>query len=192
MDTKSFRGTYDFQVNYAGYMFPFQARSVRGYGSAFKQRVREMEPGLLMMGGYCKVTGHPDNRVTVDSNTKDAHGIPIPVVHFRFHDLDKEIYGAMRASALEMTDRLKADVTQTPPPALSGFASHENGTVRMGTDPKTSALNSYCQSHDVKNLFVTDGSTFPTSAEKNPTLTIMALSLRAADYIKDKRRRREL
>ncbi|MES1258541.1 MAG: GMC oxidoreductase, partial [Acidobacteriota bacterium] len=63
---------------------------------------------------------------------------------------------------------------------------------RMGTDPKTSALNSFCQSHDVRNLFVTDGSTFPTSSEKNPTLTIMALSLRAADYIKDKRRRREL
>ena len=191
-ETKSYRGTYDYQVNYAGYLFPFQARSIRGYGSQFKQRVREMEPGLLMMGGYCKVTSHPDNRVTVDPNTKDAHGIPIPVVKFRFHDQDKEIYAAMRTSALEMTDRLKADVTQLPPAELSGFASHENGTVRMGTDPKTSVLNSWCQSHDVKNLFVTDGSTFPSSSEKNPTLTIMALSLRAADYIKDKRRRREL
>ena len=71
-------------------------------------------------------------------------------------------------------------------------ASHENGTVRMGNDRKTSALNSFCQSHDVKNLFVTDGSTFPTSSEKNPTLTIMALSLRASDYIKECRKRGEL
>jgi choline dehydrogenase-like flavoprotein len=191
-DTESFRGTYDFQVNYSGYMFPFQARSVRGYGSAFKKRVRDMQPGFLMLGGFCKVTSHADNRVTVDPHTTDAHGIPIPVVQFRFHDMDKEIYSAMRTSALEMSDRLKAEVTSAPPAEPSGFASHENGTVRMGTDPKSSALNSFCQSHDVKNLFVTDGSTFPSSAEKNPTLTIMALSLRAADYIKDRRRKGEL
>jgi choline dehydrogenase-like flavoprotein len=191
-DTSSYRGTYDFQVNYAGYMFPHQAHSVRGYGSAFKKRVREMESGFLMLGGFCKVTAHPDNRVTVDPNRKDAHGIPIPVVQFRFHEADKEIYASMRASAIAMTERLKADVTQLPPIQPSGFASHENGTVRMGRDPKTSALNGFCQSHDVKNLFVTDGSTFPTSSEKNPTLTIMALSLRAADRIKELRKRREL
>jgi choline dehydrogenase-like flavoprotein len=62
----------------------------------------------------------------------------------------------------------------------------------MGANPRTSALNAICQSHDVKNLFVTDGSTFPTSAEKNPTLTIMALSLRASEYMIDKRRKGEL
>lgn len=191
-DTKSWRGTYGFQVNYDGYMFPFQARAVHGYGSAFKKRVREMQPGFLMAGGFCKVTAHPDNRVTVDPNSKDAHGIPIPVVRFRFHEMDKEIYGSMRASALAMTERLKGDVTALPAENPSGFASHENGTVRMGNDKKTSALNSFCQSHDVKNLFVTDGSTFPTSSEKNPTLTIMALSLRAADHIKESMKRREL
>ena len=191
-DTKSYRGSYDFQVNYQGYMFPFQARNLRGYGSDFKRRVRDMQSGFLMMGGYCKVTAHPDNRVTVDPDKKDAHGIPIPVVQFRFRDMDKEIYAAMRHSALTMTEHLKADVTALPPLNPSGFASHENGTVRMGSDKNLSALNSYCQSHDVKNLFVTDGSTFPTSSEKNPTLTIMALSLRAADYIKQSRKRGEL
>ncbi len=76
--------------------------------------------------------------------------------------------------------------------APGGFASHEVGTVRMGNDPRRSVLNGYCQAHEVKNLFVTDGSTFTTSSEKNPTLTIMALSLRAADYIKDQRRKGEL
>lgn len=191
-DAKSWRGTYDFQVNYSGYLFPFQAHSVQGYGSSFKKRVREMEPGFLMFGGFCKVTGHAENRVTVDPNSTDAHGIPIPVVRFRFHEQDKEIYASMRHSSLAMTERMKCDITQLPPEAPSGFASHENGTVRMGSDPKISALNSYCQSHDVKNLFVTDGSTFPTSAEKNPTLTIMALSLRAADHIKELRKRGEL
>ena len=70
-------------------MFPYQARAVRGYGAEFKRRVREMQSGFLMMGGYCKVTAHPDNRVTVDPNRKDAHGIPIPVVRFRFHEMDR-------------------------------------------------------------------------------------------------------
>jgi choline dehydrogenase-like flavoprotein len=73
-----------------------------------------------------------------------------------------------------------------------GFASHEVGTARMGTDPRTSVLNSFCQAHDVKNLFVTDGSAFTTSSEKNPTLTILALSLRASEYIAQQRRLGEL
>ena len=76
--------------------------------------------------------------------------------------------------------------------APDGFASHEVGTVRMGKNPKTSVLNSFCQTRDVKNLFVTDGSCFTTCSEKNPTLTIMALSVRAADYIKEQRRRGNL
>src|SRR5271170_4093898 len=116
---------------------------------------------------------------------------PSPV-HFRYSELDKEIYTSMRNSAVAITERLKCDVTQLPGEQPSGFASHENGTVRMGNDPKSSVLNSFCQSHDIKNLFVTDGSTFPTSSEKNPTLTIMALSLRASDYIKERRKRGEL
>jgi choline dehydrogenase-like flavoprotein len=62
----------------------------------------------------------------------------------------------------------------------------------MGKNPRTSILNSFCQAREVKNLFVTDGSCFTTSSEKNPTLTIMALSLRAADYIKQQRRRGDL
>jgi choline dehydrogenase-like flavoprotein len=62
----------------------------------------------------------------------------------------------------------------------------------MGKNPKTSVLNGYCQAHEVNNLFVTDGSCFTTSSEKNPTLTIMALSLRASEYIKEQRRKGQL
>jgi len=95
-------------------------------------------------------------------------------------------------SLVELCARLKATVFTHIGQEPSGFASHEVGTVRMGKDPRTSSLNSFCQSHEVKNLFVTDGSCFTTSSEKNPTLTIMALSARAADYIKRQRRLGEL
>jgi choline dehydrogenase-like flavoprotein len=67
--------------------------------------------------------------------------------------------------------------------ADGGVIIHEVGGARMGSSPKTSAVNGYCQAHDVKNLFVTDGACFVTNADKNPTLTIMALTWRASEYL---------
>jgi choline dehydrogenase-like flavoprotein len=67
--------------------------------------------------------------------------------------------------------------------ADGGVIIHELGTARMGNNPKTSVLNGYCQAHDVKNLFVTDAASFVTNPDKNPTLTIMALTWRASDYL---------
>jgi choline dehydrogenase-like flavoprotein len=182
-------GAFDFQINFSGNMFPYQAHKVRGYGSSFKNTVRRMQPGFLMMGGFGKVQARPENRVTVDADRKDAFGIPIPVVRFRFASDDLAVYRALRQAGEAICSRLKGTVTETFGERPGGFASHEVGTARMGKDPKTSVLNSFCQSHDVKNLFVTDGSSFTTSSEKNPTLTIMALSLRATDYIREQRRR---
>ena len=170
----------------------FRSYRVPGYGPKFKDTVRRMQPGFLMLGGFGKVEARAENRVTVDPEKKDAFGIPIPVVRFRFSDLDRSVFQAMRQTGEEICTRLKGTVTERFGDQPGGFASHEVGTARMGKDPRTSVLNSFCQSHDVKNLFVTDGSCFTTSAEKNPTLTIMALSLRAADYIRDQRRKGEL
>lgn len=183
---------YGFQVNYSGFMFPRQAKRIPGYGADFKQRVRDMQSAPLSFGGWGKVLAQPGNRVTVDPAKPDVFGIPTPVVHFRFGDFDMETYGHMTAALREMCDRLKGTSFLNFGPRPGGFASHEVGTVRMGRDPKTSALNSYCQSHEVKNLFVTDGSSFTTFSEKNPTLTIMALSMRTAEYIAKARKRGEL
>jgi choline dehydrogenase-like flavoprotein len=73
-----------------------------------------------------------------------------------------------------------------------GAIIHELGTVRMGSDPKTSALNKNCQAHDVKNLFVADAAPFVTNPDKNPTLTIMALSWKTSEYLLDQAKRGEL
>ncbi|HXW13059.1 MAG TPA: GMC family oxidoreductase, partial [Terriglobia bacterium] len=132
------------------------------------------------------------NRVTVDPHRVDAHGIPIPVVQFRFGDNDLAMWHDLNRSLEEIGSNLNARVFIGAAKGPGGFGSHEVGTIRMGKDPKTSVLNSYCQAHEVKNLFVTDGSSFTTTSEKNPTLTIMALSLRAAEYIKEQRRKGEL
>jgi choline dehydrogenase-like flavoprotein len=187
-----YAGGWGIQVNFASYMFPYQAHRLRGYGAGFKARVRQMQPGYLFLGCFGKVTASERNYVTVDPNQHDAYGIPVPVVHFRFSDNDYALWRSANRSLLEMASHLRGTVFPNFGRAPSGFASHEVGTVRMGRNPKTSVLNSFCQAHDVKNLFVTDGSAFTTSSEKNPTLTIMALSLRAADYIKRQRKLGEL
>jgi choline dehydrogenase-like flavoprotein len=73
-----------------------------------------------------------------------------------------------------------------------GVIIHELGTARMGANPKTSALNKYCQAHDVKNVFVTDAAAFVTNPDKNPTLTIMALSWRASEHLIDQAKKNQL
>ena len=70
--------------------------------------------------------------------------------------------------------------------------NHELGGCRMGRDPRTSVVNAFCRTHDVPNLYVVDGSVFPSASEKNPTHTIMALAVRAADHIAERLRKGDL
>ncbi|MGH9447431.1 MAG: GMC oxidoreductase, partial [Terriglobia bacterium] len=189
---RNYVGGWGLQVNYGSYMFPGQALRIPGYGAGFKQRVRNMQPGFLLFGSWGKTLSTPGNYVTVDPDRRDDCGIPIPVVHYRFVENDYKLWRAANESKLEICSQLKGQVFPDFGDAPRGFASHAVGTIRMGHNPQTSVLNGFCQARDVNNLFVTDGSCFTTSSEKNPTLTIMALSMRAADYIKEQRRRGEL
>ncbi|GAB4421060.1 MAG: hypothetical protein OHK0021_24890 [Bryobacter sp.] len=100
----------------------------------------------------------------------------------------------MYDSALEIMTAAKAEILPYERGWIDrlGSAIHEHGTCRMGDDPKRSALNKFNQAHEVKNLFVVDGSSFPTATEKNPTLTILALSMRATDYLAGELKKRNL
>jgi choline dehydrogenase-like flavoprotein len=180
---REYVGGFHYQLNYRGYMFPFQAQYLKGFGEPFKKQVRELQPGFVHFGAWGKVLAEPQNRVTVDPHQLDAFGIPVPVLHFRFGDNDRALWKDMAQKAHEILETAKAKVIVNTTSEPVGFGSHEAGTVRMGKDPRTSVLNSYCQAHDVKNLFVVGGSSFTTYPEKNPTLTIMALAVRTARYI---------
>ena len=96
-------------------------------------------------------------------------------------------------SAPRRRSKPSGDVEQ-PSGSIStgGAIIHELGTVRMGSDPKTSALNANCQAHEVKNLFVADAAPFVTNPDKNPTLTIMALAWRTSEYLLDQAKKMEL
>ena len=76
--------------------------------------------------------------------------------------------------------------------AAGGTIIHELGGARMGADARSSVLNAWCQAHDVKNLFVADGAPFVSQADKNPTWTILALSMRTSDYIADQMKKKAL
>ena len=106
----SYVGGWGFQVNYSSYMFPQQATRLPGYGAAFKQQVRRMQPGYLSFGGWGKVTAEPGNRVTVDPSRVDAHGIPMPVVHFRFSENDRALWQACQQSMMEVASHMKGPV----------------------------------------------------------------------------------
>jgi choline dehydrogenase-like flavoprotein len=190
---KQYRGGFGLQMNFMSYMKPYHASYLKGYGAEFKRRVRELHPAHSMMTGFGKVTATPDNRVTLHPARKDANGLPVPVVHFRWSGNDRALHADMRETAKRIYEAAGVELLEQPGAETpSGFASHEVGCVRMGKDPKTSVLNENNQTREVKNLFVVDGSSFTTFPEKNPTLTIVALALRTAGKILDLKRRGEV
>jgi choline dehydrogenase-like flavoprotein len=127
-----------------------------------------------------------ENHVRIDKDVKDAYGIP--ALHIEARDGDNEKH--LRKDAADTIEEVfheagweiicKTD--QVNPP---GYSIHEVGTCRMGNDPKKSVLNKWCQSHDVKNIFVVDGASFVTAGWQNPTMTILSLSMRASEYLAD-------
>ncbi|MCI0337997.1 MAG: GMC family oxidoreductase [Acidobacteria bacterium] len=189
---KDYVGGFGMQINYASWMWPHHARSVRGFGSSYKQLVRDLQPAMFQVGAFGKVEQRYENRVTVDPSKVDKFGIPIPIINFKWSENDLNLFKDMRESLFEVIETCNVEMVLRGDDKPGGFASHEVGTCRMGADPQRSVLNSYCQTHEIKNLFVIDGSCFTTFPEKNPTLTIAALAVRSARYIAQQRKKGEL
>jgi choline dehydrogenase-like flavoprotein len=129
------------------------------------------------------------NRITLHPTQKDQYGLPIPNVHFDDHANDL----AMRAHAFRQGTAVyqavgAAKVIETPPYP----STHNLGTNRMSEKPRDGVVNKWGQTHDVANLFISDGSQFTTGGASNPTLTIVTLAIRQAEYIVDLLGRREI
>lgn len=171
-----------------------QARQIPGFGAEFKKLVRDNPREIpWSLGAWCEMLPQYENKVTIDPNKVDAWGIPALHVECKHGDNER----AMAKDALEAIQemgeaagfqRLYANSTPAPP----GFCIHEVGTARMGADPKKSVLNKWNQTWDVKNVFVTDGAAFVSQGCQNPTLTMMAITARACDYIASELKRGEL
>ncbi len=170
------------------------AGGLTGWGVKLKQQVRELYGSTISLRGYGERLPDYNNYFEIDPDNKDAYGIPQVRFHAGAKDNDlkmmEDMYGWMeqilRACGAEIV-RYKKYLEPM------GDATHECGSARMGTDPKTSVLNPFCQSHDVKNLFVTDASCFVSlPGTHGITSWIMALSWRAAEYLAEQMKRGEL
>ncbi len=167
-------------------MFPTHAEHTPGYGAAFKRAVRERWPYPIRLFAWGECLARYENHVRINYEKKDRWGIPVLHIECAFGDNELKMMKDAVDTAQEMLRAAGAEITEvnyTPRPP--GTCIHEIGTARMGTDPKTSVLNKWNQSWDVKNLFVTDGASFPSSGCANPTLTMMAVTARACEYILD-------
>ncbi len=163
----------------------FWAKQMPGYGADFKKRVKDCFPALMAMHPYGEVLPYRHNRVRVDGTPNDQYGVPIAKLEYRTGENEQRMLKEMYDMAESIFRAAKAEMLPFTRGAIDSYGSaiHEHGTCRMGDDPKRSALNKFNQMHDVKNVFVMDGSSFTTASEKNPTLTILALAWRASDYL---------
>lgn len=161
-----------------------------GYGASLKDDYRRYYGATIGFAGRGECIAREDNYCEIDPKVVDKWGIP--VLRFNYTWSDHEIKQAkhMQDTFEQLIHEMGGTPLGTKPGAETmygletpGRIIHEVGTTRMGDDPKRSVLNKYNQAHDVKNLFVVDGGPFVSQADKNPTWTILALSLRASEYI---------
>jgi choline dehydrogenase-like flavoprotein len=162
-----------------------------GFGQQYKKKVRAAAPAFVALGCQGQTMASASNFVDLDPEVRDGFGLPAIRLHFRVGNYELAMMRDMRAVTRAIVEAAEGVVIN--PGAAGGVdASHYVGTCRMGTDPARSVLNEHCQSHDVKNLFIVDGSSFPYYPEKNPTETVIAVSLRAAEYLGEQLRKGNL
>ena len=154
-----------------------------GFGARYKAAVRQGHWNINL-GLWAECLARKENYVEIDRDRVDAWGIPVLRIHAEYGDNEKKLWQDGREQAGAMLEAAGAkNVHLTGQHSVPGFCIHEIGTARMGADPKTSVVNPYCQAHDVENIFVTDGACWVSSGCQNPTLTMMAITVRACEYI---------
>jgi len=152
-------------------------------GAALKESMTE--PGGWEMGLYAfgECLPYADNRITLNHNKKDKWGRPVIAIDCEFKENEKLMHEDMANTAKELLANAGfKNISVSSNMSFPGNANHEMGIARMGKDPKTSVLNSFNQMHEVKNVFITDGSCMTSGNCVNPSLTYMALTARACDY----------
>jgi choline dehydrogenase-like flavoprotein len=176
-----------------------QKKEAGGYGKSLKEDYRFFYGAGVGMAGRGEALALESNYCAIDPNVVDKWGIP--VLKFNVKHSDHEIKQAkhMKETFKEILTAMGAVITfgDDGPENnyglhVPGKIIHEAGTVRMGNDPKRSALNKWCQAHDCKNVFCVDGGPFVSQADKNITWTILALSMRTSEYIIEEMKKRNI
>ena len=160
------------------------------YGRQFKEDARRYYGTFMGFAGRGEMIPNEDSFCELDPTVKDKWGIPVLRFNWKWSEHETRQAAHMQQTFAEIIDAMGGKYRSQPQPGnraihQGGNIIHEVGGTIMGADPKKSVTNQWCQTWDVKNLFVTDGGPFASNADKNPTLTIMALAWRASDYLLD-------
>jgi len=165
-----------------------------GYGKQLKDDYRKYYGSTISFAGRGEMVPNENTYCEIDPNVVDTYGIPVLRFHFRFTEHEYRQAKHMQDTFREIIHDLGGTPLSPMPTREEGYGLenggriiHEVGTTRMGTNPATSVVNQFCQAHDVKNLFIADGGPFVSNADKNCTWTILALSMRTAEYIAQQR-----
>lgn len=154
-----------------------------GIGKELKEKVTQQGPWGVSLAAYGACIPYYENRIELDGKNKDQWGLPIVKITAEFRENEFAMRRHMEEQVREILEVSGlTDIKTFAHEPIHGDAVHEMGTARMGQDPETSFLNAYNQSHEVPNLFVTDGSAMTSSGHMSPSLTYMALTARACDY----------
>jgi choline dehydrogenase-like flavoprotein len=158
------------------------AKSIKGIGAAYKRAVRDRYPAYMTLVGVMEMTPNEETYVGLNPSpmARDQYGLALPQVNWKLSEQDQKRWQDMQKWCVTILEKSGAEVS---PPIYPPLVGHPLGGCRMGTDPQRSVVDSNCRTHEVSNLYVVDGSVFPSASEKNPTLTIMAVAARAADHI---------
>src|SRR5262245_24868523 len=190
---KFLRG-YGFEGGSAIGSFPGVARRTEGFGSEFKRQVRRWYVAPVGLTTRAAMLSRYENYVEIDpGGVVDAWGIPVLRVHIQHSENEREMGKDAADMAAEILSRAGAEeIGVSRQLTVPGRIIHELGTARMGDDPKKSVLNKFNQMWDAKNVFVIDGAAYVGSANQNPTLTILALTIRACEYLTEEMKRDNL
>ena len=177
--SRGYAGGYELETLSLGAPFMAAFLDPGAWGRSFSSVMDQYDrmAGLWIVG---EDMPQPSNRVTLNTAVKDAFGMPVANVHYDDHPNDEAMRNHAYKQGRAIYDAVGATRTIATPPYPS---THNLGTNRMSEKPADGVVNRWGQSHEVKNLFVSDGSVFTTSAAENPTLTIVALAIRQADHI---------
>jgi choline dehydrogenase-like flavoprotein len=182
--------------NFTGIEASGKPISFGGYGKQLKDDYRRLYGSTVSFAGRGEMVPNENCYCEIDPRVVDRWGIPVLRFHWKWSDYEYKQAKHMQETFRAIIHEMGGTPLSPMPTAEEGYnladggrIIHEIGCTRMGSNPSTSVLNSNCQAHDVKNLFVADGGPFVSNADKNCTWSILALSMRTAEFITDERKR---
>lgn len=177
------------QFNYQNRRSVGWARSVPGFGKAYKESVKARYPAYVVLSPYGEMLPNPLSYIDLDETKQDQYGLPLARRTVAYTANDNKLFADMTRWARDIAEAAGAEILYVSPEPRT---NHELGGARMGSDPRRSVVDRFCRTHDISNLYVVDGSIFPSSSEKNPTHTMMALAARTAEHLAGRLRKGEL